>query len=380
MANLSVRFPKYFRNIIYVLIGTIFVLIVFILSIILIPVLIYRYILTKWMAPIFQPNIAKALPAMGQGLATELLPGQINETKKHARGAIVLNVFIPGTLNLEQLIEAIQSGWLNVKPGETVLKYPEFQQYPILWKGYMFWKPDTEFSLFNHVHEHKISEDATKEECETIFCNLVESLVNKQFPPKRSPWEIHLLQNYKNPNITKSTYGSNLNEDQNITVVVFRFHHGMVDGFSVMNCVVDGLFGQKVFNVGVAQPRKKVKSVSLSDSLKMCLYVPFRLLWDAGKLVALGVKFGNADATPWTCPDEKKKWQMIYSRSEFIPVDKIKFIKNNLKVGFSTVLLACVSAAATNSFQKKGRPECKNSPFFCPIPLPNHPDKLRNHA
>lgn len=377
MAILSTRIRKYFRNLRYVCIGAVLLSLVIVLIILLIPVLIFRFILTKLVAPCYHPKLAKAMPAFGQCLSTELLPGQINETRKHARNAIVLNLYFPGSLTIEQVAEKVEKGWLSPKPGEAFLKYPEFQQYPTLWKGYMFFKPDTDFSLNNHIYEHTISENASKEDCETILCNLVESLINKQFPPKRSPWEIHLLKNYKNPNIAT---GNEDVSDQHMSVLIFRFHHGMVDGFSVMNSVVDGICDNEVSSMNVAQASNSRKRTNLIQSLKMCMYIPFRILWDAGKIVAIALKFSKPSSTPWTCPDDKKKWQMNYSRSELISIDKIKFIKNNLKVGHTSVLLSCVSAAAANSFKKKGRPDCTNVPFFCPIPLKNHPDKLRNHA
>lgn len=345
-----------------------FVLIYFV---IISPIIIYRYILTKWIAPyyILDYNLGSAVTPNVQALATEF---HKNFAHVPSRCPIVVNVIVPGIVTKEEMAESLTKGWLQrkseIKGEEDKLQYPEFQQYIENWMGYMFFKNDTSFSLDNHLFAHTIRENATEMECEKTLCNCVETLLNKTFPAKRSPWELHMFQGYKNSKLGQG----------NMTLFVFRFHHAMVDGFSIMYAFIEGLAGGKLPDVKIATPNE-VKS----SGMNKWVYVPLRMIHDLGYFATLTwEQFRVGHQNPLNVPDEKKKWKQLYARSELISIQKIKRIKNELGVSFTTVLLSSLAAGVAQSFKKKGDQEnIPNSfPVATLIPLPNHPNKLRNHA
>lgn len=373
-------FKNFALDVVYTIIGSIAAIVAISFALVSTPVFLYRWIVVKILAPYFNPSIGKAVTATGQFMAAEFIPETTypKVVNPPPRCAIVVSAYAPGLVDLDELTEVVTEGWLTVKHGDTELKYPEFKQYIEKWMGFMFWKPDPDFSLLNHVHAHKIPEAATAEECENILCTLTETLVWKRFTPKQSPWEIHLVQNYRNTDM----YPENEEDGGAMTVLICRVHHSMVDGFSMMYAVIEGLMGQKLPNIGLPQVAlcKPSLKLCLQKTLRNGLFLPCRILRDIGYYAGARYRYSRKQATPWTIPDDKKKWKHYYCRSELIPMKKIKYVKNQLGVGFTTVMLSCLAAGAAEGFKRKGATGKQKFPLFCILPFPGHPNKLRNHV
>lgn len=373
-----------FDNIFTFLLGliTLFLIksLLFIASPIICIVFIYRWILTKHIASQYHGKVGKVVSVPGHFMASEFCNDKM-QIHGHTRSSIVGIAYGAGHLSYSDAADYITKGWLTPKPGEHQLKYPEFQQYLEMWKGYMFWKPDPLFCLHNHLHVHRIPESSTKTESEKILRNLIESLLNKPFPPKRSPWEMHLVYNFKNPFIP-STDGANSITTEEVTVMIFRIHHGMADGFAVIYALFEALSGQKLLYKHI-ESKHLAASQSVTESFKKAynawICVPCRIIWDLGYLVKFSVRYGDKLKTPYGCPDRMKQWKVGYDQSEVISMEKIKFIKNQLKVSFTSVLLSAVAAGVAFSYNKKGL-KGKLFPVGIPIPLAGHSGKLRNHA
>src|SRR5665811_623542 len=72
------------------------------------------------------------------------------------------------------------------------LKYPELQQYPIPWCGFMFWKTDTSFNIENHfvIHDADIVEE--KRYSEKDIQILSKGLVDLPWEKNRPLWKVTL--------------------------------------------------------------------------------------------------------------------------------------------------------------------------------------------
>lgn len=362
------HFQKLFHNLILLFLGIFFFFaFVPIFTIVSFPFGMYRLFVHKVIAPCFQPDVGKPVTSLGTLFATEFLNA---DKTKPIRCAIVVNFVIQGKISYADAVRIVEKNWISPKLPNGQLRNPEYQQYISKWMGYMFWKQDKSFSIKNHIILHKLPEQATVSECNKFFCNLMETSLNKPFTPKQSPWELHLVQNYKNPELSQS--------EEKLTLFVFRLHHAMADGYSVMYSLVDGLMETPTQNVRMASPVKLAKEpVSLSKVWQTVKF-PFGVVHEAG----LYISYFFRPKTPWHIMDSEKHWQQMYARSELIPIQKLKDVKNRFNVSFTALLLSCISGGIAKSLSEsmgmKWVPEEMLMGFN--IPLKNHPRKLRNHV
>lgn len=318
------------------------------------PVFVYRYLLLKYFRVLFGRHfVSKPLTATSQCFASEL-----TAPVRSSRCSIVVKLYLPGRVTSDQMRSSCLSGWVNSRDDNGQLKYPEFQQYISSWMGYTFWKNEENFSVDDHISLHTIPKQY-EDKSDLILDNITETFANKKFARGKSPWEMCFLSNY-------------VKSGESMTVLIFRFHHGMADGYSIMFAAVEGILGQSMTGMEIAKPKYKRGY----DLWKRLVYSPWRFLYDTGYLLKY-VASGNT--TPWHCPDGRKQWTQLYGKSREIPVEKVKLIKEKTGVSFTSVLLACFSAAATKNFKMKGFGNVKRFPVGIPLPLPGHPGKLENH-
>jgi hypothetical protein len=89
--------------------------------------------------------------------------------------------------------------------------------------GFLFWKDVEEFRLEDHVYLYETNEEMTQ---------LVKEFAGKSWRKGKALWEIAVVPNVR-PWSPPEQVPLGSGEDETF-LFLFRFHHGLVDGFSVL--------------------------------------------------------------------------------------------------------------------------------------------------
>lgn len=348
-----------------------------------VPILFYRLILVKLIAPLFHPRIGKAVTVGGQFHAVEFLEDKIGKPAKYA---IILNSVLSGSVSAEEMRQLLQERWIQSTKPDGTPKYPEFQQYLERWMGFMFWKQDNNFDVNNHVFAHELNNKWGADESEKFQCELVEEMLNKPYIAKRSPWEVHVVRNFKYE--APQGKDENINEEEEYTLVTIRFHHTLGDGFALTYAIVEGLFGDNLKLIHNQIPTEKMpiqaKDVFGVDFVKL-LTGPIQFLVDFGFVLSLLWRRQRPWRKEESKPDEEsgenKSDAQIYARSQLISLPKLKFIKNTFGVSLSSLFQSCLGAALAKNFEAASPLIEKDElRLYMGLPVGGHKDKLRNNT
>lgn len=362
-----------YRSLYRLLQGSVLISLVFMYILFSTPVFAYRLLITKLIAPYFTPKIGKPVTPLSNAYATDLL------YQRPPRAVIVVDLILEGTLTLNEAIQQLTIELLHASDNGK-LRFPELRQYVERWLGFLFWKQDFQFNIQNHITMHKLEENCTEEEAERFASQLIEDQLNRPFPPKKSPWEVHFVQNYK-------MAGEN---NEKTTLAVFRFQHTMGDGYAILYTLVEALGKTPLSNMAF-QPHASTTTFknippwySIIKIPQLMVLLVKNIVLDNDYLMSIFAR----PKSPWFVSDDKKLWKQLYTRSKLISIDKFKEIKNRLGVSFTGVILSAVSAGVSKSLKCKERAEnnkngddesTKCLPTFSTVPLPDHPKGFQNH-
>ncbi|CAL8139150.1 unnamed protein product [Orchesella dallaii] len=338
------------------------------LIIVCIPIYIYRFVISLCVKCFYKNKFGNIVSPYSTPMAIELIP---SNNVYPTRTAICVQCVVDGKITVEEVEEAINRRWLGNNSS-----YPELKQYVVPFMGFMFWKSDPNFNLKNHLKSHTITESSDENQftAEQENSQFLEKLLNKPFNPERSPWEFYIVNNYRNEQLKDSCI------QEEMTLIVFRFHHCLADGFSILRAIVEGLMETPLTTLALPSPKTLFGLASLKKKMKFALTALLRLPYDAGN--AIGLAF--YPKTPLYTTDERRGCELLYERNELMPIHRIKDIKNKLGVSFSGVLLAAISAAVAKSLHKLQSKQGGNSkdiertPFGIPLPIPTDSSKLKN--
>lgn len=333
-----------------------------------IPVYLFR-ILVILLAKILRPDLDGVLNGLSSLLSNDYFHS------KSPRGNVVLSIIIQGNDGpVEELKEKLMERWIlakNKTTGKPTFK--QFQQYPERWLGFTFWKNcmDT-FDINNHVYGHE-EKDTVDDNDVNMLC---EKLLNTPFKRHTSPWEVHGMRNYKTDKVSSP---NSSNPNQTTAVIFFKIHHCLADGFSMMTALVEGFGEQDISKVKIPMPRFPKRN--FVQKVFFVLSFPFRGFYEFSYAIS-HVFRQNA----WKVPDEKKEWYQFCAKSDFIPIQKVKFIKSNLGVSFTSVLMSAISSAIDQNLQDakwvNGATDNEDESMYClcALPLPSRPKGLTNFA
>ncbi|CAL8085290.1 unnamed protein product [Orchesella dallaii] len=320
-----------------------------------IPILIYRWLLSLFTKYFCSSSFGELVNSTTNVYTSEFLPWH---TPKGARCTIVVTLKLDGILPFQRIYNLMKTKWF-CKPSN----YPEFQQYIEFFMGFFFWKWEKDFKLENHLKIYRLK--ATSEEgVDEELRNFAEHQLNKPFIPKLSPWEGFVIHE----------------KSVDKTYLIFRYHHGLADGFSSMNAFIEGLGGTSFSSLALPSPKNTEYGLTKNRFFTFFSF-PFRLWIEFSHVLALT----RASETPWHVPDEKKAWKQLYERTKPMPIQHIKEIKNRLGVTFTGVILSCFSAAISKSVVAKKetglwrKPAPDSIPILTILPLKHEPNKLGNN-
>lgn len=259
----------------------------------------------------------------------------------------------------------IQDNWLGATTSEGRFKYSELRQYIVQFMGLFFWKNDTNFDVRNHVKLYG-NEELETVESQRKLNEIWNELSMKPFDAGRSPWEVIVI-----PDFRENSY---CGEGRARWVMIFRWHHCLSDGFSILNLMS---------SIAIFDIRKVAKNNDLSTQksfLSSC-GMATQLIFSA-PYVILELLCQSKDKNEWHLSEKKltRYWHLGVGKN--LPISTIQDIKIGLNVSFSAVLLAAVAGTlrqmmAIQDGEEKKLPES----ITCGIPLPicKHPEKLRNN-
>jgi len=343
------------------------ILIVFVL-----PNLILRRIIVTFVAPIFHPEFSKILTHRSTTFSYE-------ECQSHTVNAILSDYILKGNVSLEFLTTNFNEKILNRRTSNGDFQYPELKQYVVPWMNFNFWKIEDNFDLSEHIklyNENRLKEYIGEEYVTgKEFHEMREKLLNSQFPQNKSPWEIILVNNYspEDPILR-------VKSDKPLSVMIFKSHHSIADAFAIKKLVLGNLFEKqrgseiapRITKGNNKRDSFRVLVKFLHNILKMLTF-PIRSLYE---LMFINIQLMKT--SDWNVP-ENKQAPAVHAFTNLISVSRVKCIKNELGVSFTTLLFHICNEAMQKMMEKKEMRLKDNIPAIFPLPLPNHPEKLRNH-
>lgn len=343
------------------------------------PIYIYRFFTTKILAPLLHRRLGKPMSLLGVTYAAELT--HKDASNRPQKCGVVSSIVFKGHVSSEEVKETIRIRWLD-KTGRRrdnleapgPLCYPELRLYVDSWMGFIFWRKDDHFSLRNHIIVHSIKRDArSEEECANFVRDLMEELLNKPFPPKRSPWEVHIIHNFRHK--ASSTLS---------TVLILRIHHCLADGFSILTLLVEDLAGEKLSSMQIPKPvasdRKTLweSLLNVQELGSVLLEIFFTCGYGLGLLFSRNVPFK-------VTPSTKASSRILITRSNLVSVEKMKQVAKRSGVSLTAVIVSSVAAGLGKSIKYLRSPSINQKyfehlPCGLTLPLKNHPrNKLLNH-
>ncbi|CAG7730607.1 unnamed protein product [Allacma fusca] len=311
------------------------------------------------LAKMLRPDLSSPVPGPSNILSQDY--GMSKSSKFNILTMLVLD----GDITISQVRTAFQTRVLNKRMGNGEREYPELCQYWTNYLGYFFWKTEKNFSLQSHVRMYDYRNPQSLERVnEKELKGLIADVLSQPWKDGCSPWEILMLPNY---------FDSVIDRPQ--TVLMFRIHHGMGDGQSIMRLTFNDL----------AQVQPQIPSPSngpkftLSEKIFAISTLPFRLFYDMAEMAYESTEnvWGKLELGD---PHKNRQYHVCLTSQRY-PVDMIKAIKNKHNVSFISVVCAAI-CGGIRRLLLEGNCEVPRR-FSCgaAYPLPNHPKtRLLNHA
>ena len=327
--------------------------------IIFLPCLILLRFCASVSAKIFRPDLDEIFSGKGVLLA-------VNEDIYTRPQLNILTHFIcSGNVAVDRIRDIFHQRILSLKDRNGDHVYRKLRQTWTPFLGYYFWKTDEGFKLGNHIREYDYTEPGLAlpdRKCtEEDLVRVTSSLLRQPYAKGRSPWEILIIRNY----VDKENPGSPA------SVISFRVHHAMSDGYSIVNMT------NRFANYG-----------------NECLlkYAPPKLPWWKHLVYFLTVAcklpldflnhYNNSIDGPnaWHLLDTELSRDYHIFCSANVPVEKTKEIKRKHGVGYNAVLFSLVASGVRGLMLEAGQEIPERITVIVPVPLPDHPDGMDFHA
>ena len=273
---------------------------------------------------------------------------------------------LEGDFDLKLSLALFEERVLDRVKSDGRLVYPELRQYWTPFMNYYFWKADEDFSVANHVRRYdydaelRLPDPCTEED----FRQVLGGLLAKGWPERRSPWELLIVENFisETPKKTRDSH----------TLVIFRVHHGLGDGYSFLKLFLRDL---AQYEGNLAKP-SSVRLTKL-ERIIATLISPVKMLYDLAELCVDASDFDNC----WRMKHGAKLSREYYtSISKPFEVRRMRDIKNKYGVNYISVILAALAGTIRKIMEDAGQTVPKRMAVAVPMPLPNHPGGLVNHV
>jgi len=359
---------KYFFYRVLVLFATLFSIFILtpVIILITIPFGISRK-LVSFLARIFNPSLGKILTTASSVFAAENLYTEKSNTISS------MNV-IKGRVDVQKFSEEFQLKALNRRDLKTnELAYPEFQQNIVRWMGYAFWKNISNFSLSDCIVSYEDSQKFDYLQGDWTYSNVLQRVIplnSRPWDPQKPLWRLIFLPY----NSQKS--GTTSSED---TLLIIILHHALADGFSGMKAFF------QCMGIDPKEYLGKVNSKnSTSSGLNICSSISYAFCAHYDFMYNMIKSF---DSSKWKVDPKlmmNPDFQAFGSYSDPFPLQRLKDIKDKFRVSLSAVVYSILTAGLRRGLLETTCKETadklpKKLHLVVPLPVPGHPDKLRNH-
>ena len=247
--------------------------------------------------------------------------------------------------------------------------FPELVQNLTSWMGFYFWKPLKNFKLEEHVYLHEMSDVNSQVK------KFVNSLTTKSWTRDKALWEMIIIPNVK-PWSNQSFSVQTQNEGPNF-LVIFRLHHALMDGFSVLK-FMSGM--DESGNISkVVNPRLALKSrnITFTQKLLKCVKILCKVPYD----IAYALLEPAADKQLWDLNvGQTLTGECVGTSLNMFTVSEVKNVKNVLGVSFSALVVSVITGGIRHLLLKKSNKKLPGRLHFrFPVPLSGHSSKMRNH-
>jgi hypothetical protein len=295
-------------------------------------------------------------PEFGKIMTTRSCLVGTDDLHGRPKANLLVILVLQGRLHLSAVKEDFMVRLINLKDKKGDHVHPELQQTIQFWMGYLFWKWDPKFSPDNHFEERldPVNEDSVNE--------LSTKLLKKPWKRGQSPWEAIVFPHYK------TKFGANHDK----TLVFFRLHHSMADGFSVIKLLAGDLALETKIKLPTPDRFEQTRYSlwrEIKSTIIFCFVSPYEMT------SSLIEAWDRNDAH---IPEHKLSENISLAFSERIPISVIKNIKNGHGVSFTGLLLAAFTGAVRDFMLENGFKVPEAIHGVLPFPLPGHPEKLRN--
>jgi len=287
------------------------------------------------------------------------------------KAAFVPILVLEGRLELDHLQHIFLTRVIQPKNLDGGFRKPEFQQYVTKIWGFYCWKWEENFDIRDHIQIYNGKfkeqfENGTKPVNATTLTEVTNELLYNFFKPKKSPWEAHIIHNYQEMDPVTGLPAGPVS-----TAVMFRLHHVLCDGFSFMKTIAVDMAQQQKLETGLpSQAQSRHGNGILLKTLNFFLSSPYDLVKDW---------VSANDVNSWHVPEERLKRAMNLGISHSIPMKDLKEVMNLYIVSFTALILECFTAAMRRFMAEAGFEVPDQIHCILPLPVPGHPDKMRNH-
>ncbi|XP_068728682.1 probable diacyglycerol O-acyltransferase tgs1 [Montipora capricornis] len=222
---------------------------------------------------------------------------------------------------VQKLRDAIEERFVDARKDFGVPLYPRVRCF--IRPGYFqyFFEEDHSFAIDNHVFPWKGKIPSSKDELEAI----VSMLSNEPLPEGRSPWYCCCIPT---------------NFGDNDFAVMFRVHHAMADGVSLIRFLIHQLPDNATIQRGLQNYSSTGRVLLLAKAALIAPRYLFKL------------QFKSSDNSILHGPE--LNWKRKITWNEPIDLKFIKEIKDATGTTVNDVLMSCMALALRRYFQRKG--------------------------
>lgn len=330
--------------------------------VLMVPCYIYRYIVAQ---------LAKVInPTLGKLLCTRSALCAVDDLYSYPKCTLLGVAIVGGDVDAVSMRKQMTDKVINAKDKHGKHIYPEFQQYFSQWLGFLFWKWEKNFNIDEHITYYEPS--LNKEVGDKELTELRQHLVKKPYVKGMSPWEIVLVKNYT-PSyiIPENDDGTGGPHQGPKSVVIIRLHHGVADGYSMLELFLNSIDNDNVKREDLAKPRFAKRSFlqGLFYWAAVWLSVPYYVTQEL---------LTTYDDNPFH-PKGVKLTRTTYTAGDAVPVSVIKNIRSKHNVTFSAVVMSALAGGIRKFMLVNDMKIPDKMHIVTPLPWPGHPSKLRNY-
>ncbi|XP_035716575.1 uncharacterized protein LOC110860890 isoform X2 [Folsomia candida] len=270
-------------------------------------------------------------------------------------------------IDKSDIIDKVRDNLLEKRDKSGNLQFPELKCALRPYLGYLFWEPVKRFDLERHVLLYEgtglpLPDWSDPDAMRKITSQTLRSRCWRKGAPL---WEIIILNNVPRSHLPRNSC--------NGSIFIWRFHHVLMDGYGTFKVLMQ-LFGKfdKVKDSVVPTTLSIYDGQITWDKFQSICTAPFKITEVCLPIVRCPI------ALPAIFKSNGNK--ILSHASLTVPLDDIKAIRKKHNVDLASILIAIIAGGIRQFLVKYEQKIPNRLGIMCPMPMPNHPDKLTNYV